>query len=48
MVFYEGRGADKSFDFIRKNNKLKDSKYVFTLHIPLSAPHTYDFIVLTS
>jgi hypothetical protein len=23
-------------------------KNVFTVHIPLSAPHTYDFVVLTS
>jgi hypothetical protein len=30
------------------NNKLRDSKNVFTLHIPPWAPHTYDFVVLTS
>jgi hypothetical protein len=31
-----------------KENKLQDWKNVFTLHIPPWAPHTYDFIVLTS
>jgi hypothetical protein len=30
------------------NNKLRDWKNVFTLHIPPWAPHTYDFVVLTS
>jgi hypothetical protein len=30
------------------NNKLRDWKSLFTLHIPPWAPHTYDFVVLTS
>jgi hypothetical protein len=32
----------------KENNKLRDWKNVFTLHIPSWAPHTYDFVVLTS
>jgi hypothetical protein len=32
----------------KENNKLRDWKNVFTLHIPPWAPHTYDFVVLTS
>jgi hypothetical protein len=32
----------------KENNKLRDLKNVFTLHIPPSAPHTYGFVVLTS
>jgi hypothetical protein len=39
-------GADKSVAFLR--NKLQDWKNVFTLYIPPWAPHTYDFVVLTS
>jgi hypothetical protein len=34
--------------FYKKNNKLQDWKNVFTLYIPPWAPHTYDFVVLTS
>jgi hypothetical protein len=32
--------------FYKENNKLRDLKHVFTYF--LSAPHTYDFVVLTS
>jgi hypothetical protein len=32
----------------KENNKLRDWKNVFTLHIPPWAPHTYGFVVLTS
>jgi hypothetical protein len=32
----------------KENNKLRDWKNAFTLHIPLWPPHTYDFVVLTS
>jgi hypothetical protein len=32
----------------KENNNLRDCKNVFTLHIPLWAPHTYGFVVLTS
>jgi hypothetical protein len=32
----------------KENNKLRDWKNIFTLHIPPWAPHTYDFVVLTS
>jgi hypothetical protein len=32
----------------KENNKLRDWKNVFTLHIPPWAPHTYDFVILTS
>jgi hypothetical protein len=32
----------------KENNKLRDWKNVFTLHIPPWDPHTYDFVVLTS
>jgi hypothetical protein len=32
----------------KENNKLRDWKNVFTLHIPPWAPHTYVFVVLTS
>jgi hypothetical protein len=32
----------------KENNKLRDWRNVFTLHIPPWAPHTYDFVVLTS
>jgi hypothetical protein len=31
-----------------ENNKLQDLKNIFTLHIPPWAPHTYDFVVITS
>jgi hypothetical protein len=31
-----------------KENKLRDWKNVFTLHIPPWAPYTYDFVVATS
>jgi hypothetical protein len=41
------RGADKSLAY-KENNKLRIRKNVFTLHIPLWAPHTYGFVVLTS
>jgi hypothetical protein len=34
--------------FYKENNKLQAWKNVFTLHIPPWAPHTYEFIVLTS
>jgi hypothetical protein len=39
---YKGRANNK------EHNKLQDWQYVFTLHIPLGAPHTYDFVVVTS
>jgi hypothetical protein len=32
----------------KENNKLRDWKNVFALHIPPWASHTYDFVVLTS
>jgi hypothetical protein len=34
--------------WLYKENKLRDWKNVFTLDIPLWAPHTYGFVVLTS
>jgi hypothetical protein len=34
--------------WLYKENKLRDWKNVFTPHIPAWAPHTYDFVVLTS
>jgi hypothetical protein len=43
------RGKMISFWLYKDNNKLRDWKNVFTLHIPpLSSTHTYDFFVLTS
>jgi hypothetical protein len=32
----------------KESNKLRDWENVFTLHISPLAPHTYDFVVLTS
>jgi hypothetical protein len=32
----------------KENNKLRDWKNIFTLHIPPWAPYTCDFVVLTS
>jgi hypothetical protein len=32
----------------KENNKLRDWKNIFILHIPPWAPHTYDFLVLNS
>jgi hypothetical protein len=32
----------------KENNKLRDWKHVFTLHIPPWTPHTYDFVVVIS
>jgi hypothetical protein len=36
------------FWLYKENNKLRDSKNIFTLHIPPWAPHTYDFVILIS
>jgi hypothetical protein len=44
----EIRGGLISRWLYKENNKLRDWKNVFTLHIPPWAPHTYDFILLTS
>jgi hypothetical protein len=42
------RGGLISLWLYKENNKLRDWKNVFTLHISPLAPHTYDFVVLTS
>jgi hypothetical protein len=42
------RGGLISLWLYKENNKLQDSKNVFTLHNPPRAPHTYDFAVVTS
>jgi hypothetical protein len=42
------KGGLLSLRLYKENNKLQDWKNVFTLHIPPWAPHTYDFVVLTS
>jgi hypothetical protein len=47
FLAYLRGGADKSLAY-KENNKLRYWKNVFTLHIPPWAPHTYDFVVLTS
>jgi hypothetical protein len=36
------------FGFIKKTTSYGMEKNVFTLHIPPWAPHTYDFVVITS
>jgi hypothetical protein len=48
LIFEVYEGGLISFWLYEENNKLRDSKNVFTLHIPPWAPHTYDFVVLTS
>jgi hypothetical protein len=45
-LIYEG--GLLSLWLYKENNKLLNWKKVFTLHIPPWAPHTYDFVVLTS
>jgi hypothetical protein len=47
-VSYARGGGVISLWLYKENNKLRDWKNVFTLHIPPWAPHTYDFVVLTS
>jgi hypothetical protein len=47
-TFPELRGGLISLWLYKENNKLRDWKNIFTLHIPPWAPHTYDFVVLTS
>jgi hypothetical protein len=42
------RGGLISLWLYKENNKLRDWKNVFTLHIPPWAPYTYDFLVLNS
>jgi hypothetical protein len=42
------RGGLISLWLYKENNKLRDWTNVFTLHILPWAPHTYDFVVLTS
>jgi hypothetical protein len=42
------RGWLISLWLYKDNNKLWDWKNVFTLNIPLWAPHAYDFVILTS
>jgi hypothetical protein len=42
------KGGLISLWLYKENNKLWDWKNVFILHIPPWAPHTYDFVVLTS
>jgi hypothetical protein len=44
----EIRGALISLWLYKENNKLRDWKNVFTLHIPPWSPHTYDFVVPNS
>jgi hypothetical protein len=50
--YMEGSGSGliwQFFGFIRKTTScVIEKKNVFTLHIPPWAPHTYDFVVLTS
>jgi hypothetical protein len=43
---HEGRGLISLW--LYKENKLRDGKNVFTVHIPPWAPYTYGFVVLTS
>jgi hypothetical protein len=45
---YEGGGGRKCIWRFKEKNKQRDEKNIFTLHIPPWAPHTYDFVVLTS
>jgi hypothetical protein len=47
MLYSHLRGALISL-WLYKENKLRDWKNIFTLHIPPWAPHTYGFVVLTS
>jgi hypothetical protein len=47
-TFSELRGGMINLWLYKENNTLRDWKNVFTLYIPLWAPHTYDFVVLTS
>jgi hypothetical protein len=44
----EIRGGLIGFWLYEENNKLRGWKNIFTRHIPPWAPHTYDFVVLTS
>jgi hypothetical protein len=37
-----------SFWLYKEHNNLRNWKNIFTLHIPPWAPHTYNFVVLTS
>jgi hypothetical protein len=46
--FFNIGGGLISLWLYKENNNLRDWKNVFTLHIPTWAPHTYDFVVLTS
>jgi hypothetical protein len=47
VLLYIWRGVI-SLWLCKENNKLRDWKNIFTLHIPAWAPYTYDFVVLTS
>jgi hypothetical protein len=42
------KGGWYAFGFLKKITRYGIEKNVFTLHIPPWAPHTYDFVVLTS
>jgi hypothetical protein len=46
-VKYKGAGLIILWLY-KENNKLRGWKNVFTLYIPPWAPHTYDFVILTS
>jgi hypothetical protein len=45
---YEGGARLISLWLYKENNKQRDRKNIFTVQIPPWAPHTYDFVVLTS
>jgi hypothetical protein len=45
---YAWRQTEPAIWLYKENNRLRDWKNVFTVHIPPWGPHAYDFVVLTS